>query len=244
MPRNSSGVYTLPQSAFTAGTTISSAAVNSDLSDIATALTGSLPVNGSTGMTGQLKLPDGSISAPALSFSNELTTGFNRPTSGEIGVVIGGSQIGYFNSAGFQGPGSTPIGSVMPFCSESTPPSLWYLCYGQAVSRTTYSLLYSVLGTTWGSGDGSTTFNLPDLRGYVPAGPDNMGGSAAGRLPGYGFGGAGGNYNFALTTGNVPPHTHGYSGTTASDSPAHTHNYNFYPLGNEQVTMSVLVITA
>jgi microcystin-dependent protein len=175
-------------------------------------------------MTGQLKLPDGSISAPALSFSNELTTGFNRPTSGEIGVVIGGSQIGYFNSAGFQGPGATPIGAVMPFAYQ-TPPSLWYQCYGQAVSRTTYSLLFSVLGTYWGIGDGSTTFNLPDFRGFALVGADNMGGSAAGRLPGYSFGSDGGAASVALNTTNVPAHTHNVSGTTGNDTPDHTHGY-------------------
>jgi microcystin-dependent protein len=54
--------------------------------------------------------------------------------------------------------------------------------YGQAVSRTTYPLTFAALGTTWGIGDGSTTFNLPDMRGRVPAGVDNMGGTAASRL--------------------------------------------------------------
>lgn len=233
MPRSATGVYTLPQAAFVAGTTISSAAVNSNLADIATALTGSLPVNGSTGMTGQLKLPDGSVSVPALSFSNELTTGFNRPAAGQLGVVVGGSQIGYFNGAGFQGPGSTPVGSVMHFAS-ATPPPLWYLCYGQAISRVTYSLLYAVLGTTWGSGDGSTTFNLPDFRGYVVAGPDNMGGSPAGILPGYTFGTRGGSAS-AFSLANLPAHTHNYSGVTNYENQSHTHNYAYYPLGAEQV---------
>lgn len=74
-----------------------------------------------------------------------------------------------------------PIGIVLPFAG-STAPSGWALCYGQALSRTTYAGLYSVIGTQYGTGDGSTTFNLPDLRGRVAAGRDNMGGTAASRL--------------------------------------------------------------
>jgi hypothetical protein len=56
------------------------------------------------------------------------------------------------------------------------------LAYGQAVSRTDYAGLFAAYGTTFGAGDGSTTFNLPDLRGRVAAGKDNMGGGIASRL--------------------------------------------------------------
>lgn len=74
-----------------------------------------------------------------------------------------------------------PVGSLTAYAG-STAPTGWLLCYGQAVSRTTYAALYSAIGTTYGSGDGSTTFNLPDLRGRVVAGLDDMGGTDAGRL--------------------------------------------------------------
>lgn len=63
-----------------------------------------------------------------------------------------------------------------------TAPAGWLLCDGSAVSRTTYAGLFAVIGTWYGVGDGSTTFNLPDLRGRVVAGKDDMGGNAAGRL--------------------------------------------------------------
>jgi len=64
---------------------------------------------------------------------------------------------------------------------SATVPEGWLLCYGQAVSRTHYADLFVHLGSgaVWGAGDSSTTFNLPDLRGRVPAGLDNMGGSSA-----------------------------------------------------------------
>lgn len=75
----------------------------------------------------------------------------------------------------------TPIGTVVDFAG-STAPTGWLLCYGQAVSRTTYAALYSIIGTTYGVGNGTTTFNLPDARGRVIAGKDDMGGTSANRL--------------------------------------------------------------
>jgi microcystin-dependent protein len=57
-----------------------------------------------------------------------------------------------------------PIGSIVLLAS-STVPTGYLECNGAAISRTTYATLFAVLGTTWGAGDGSTTFNLPDLRG-------------------------------------------------------------------------------
>lgn len=76
---------------------------------------------------------------------------------------------------------ATPAGVMAPFAGSAAPTG-WLLCAGQAVSRTTYAALFTAIGTTWGAGDGSTTFNLPDMRGRVPAGADNMGGNAANRL--------------------------------------------------------------
>lgn len=72
-------------------------------------------------------------------------------------------------------------GIVVPFAGASAPDG-FLLCSGSAVSRSTYSRLFSVIGTTFGVGDGSTTFNLPDMRGRAAAGKDNMGGTSAGRL--------------------------------------------------------------
>ena len=69
----------------------------------------------------------------------------------------------------------------MPFAG-STAPAGSLLCYGQAISRTAYAGLFATLSTAHGAGDGSTTFNLPDLRGRAVAGKDDMGGSSAARL--------------------------------------------------------------
>src|SRR5206468_1283702 len=83
--------------------------------------------------------------------------------------------------------------------------------YGQAVSRSTYSTLFSLFSTTYGTGDGSTTFNLHDLRGRIPAGKDDMGGTPQGRLTtaGGGIDGAtlgaiGGSQNVTLAANQIP----------------------------------------
>jgi len=73
-----------------------------------------------------------------------------------------------------------PAGMVMMYASNP-PPSNWLECDGSAISRTDYSALFSAIGTTYGEGDGSTTFNLPDLRGEFVRGWDNGRGIDDGR---------------------------------------------------------------
>ena len=80
----------------------------------------------------------------------------------------------------------------------STAPEGWLLCNGQAVSRTTYANLFSVLGSTYGQGDGSTTFNVPDLTGRVPVGSNST----------YPLASKGGEAAHALTSAENGPHTH------------------------------------
>lgn len=78
-------------------------------------------------------------------------------------------------------PCRVPVGSVFIWLTN-TAPNGWFLCYGQAVSRTTYARLFDLIGTRFGIGDGSTTFNILDLRGRVPLGQDDMGGVSANRV--------------------------------------------------------------
>lgn len=95
----------------------------------------------------------------------------------------------------------------------STLPANTLESYGQAVSRVTYAGLFGQIGTTHGAGDGVTTFNLPDLRGRVMIGMDNMGGSAAGRITSASTGGAnsttlggsGGEQTHILTNSEMAP---------------------------------------
>jgi microcystin-dependent protein len=67
--------------------------------------------------------------------------------------------------------GLVPVGCMMPYAGpDSSIPTRWLLCNGQEVSRVVYAALFAAIGTTWGAGDGSKTFNLPDLVGATPAG--------------------------------------------------------------------------
>jgi microcystin-dependent protein len=132
----------------------------------------------------------------------------------------------YNNSAGafylrsfFGNPYSIPIGSCIDFFGATAPNSSFVLAYGQAISRTTYPALFSLFGTAYGTGDGSTTFNIPDLRGRIVAGKDDMGGPAASRLTSTYFGtsaaalgAVGGAQSHTLSLGELP------TGITATGS--------------------------
>lgn len=107
--------------------------------------------------------------------------------------------------------GNTLPPGVMMDYAGTTAPSGWLMCYGQAVSRTTYAALFAVIGVAFGAGDGSTTFNLPDLRGRTRIGLDNMGGSSANRVTNAQadvMGGNAGAENHTLTITQIPAHTH------------------------------------
>lgn len=145
----------------------------------------------------------------------------------------------------FQG---VPSGAVFWFAAV-TPPSGYLECNGAAISRTTYSSLFSVIGTTWGAGDGTTTFNLPQLRGEFIRGFDNGRGVDIGRvfasaqsdamqghvhqvtttlnLGGGGSGGnlAGGGSNFNTTT----PLTDGTNGTPRTAAETRSRNISMLP---------------
>lgn len=94
--------------------------------------------------------------------------------------------------------GVVPTGTVSMFAG-TTAPTGYLLCQGQAVSRSTYAPLFAVIGTAYGSGDGSTTFNLPNLQGKF----------ALGKSSSYALGSSGGASTVKLTTNQIPAHTHG-----------------------------------
>jgi microcystin-dependent protein len=101
---------------------------------------------------------------------------------------------------------TTPTGIINPYAGSSGyVPNGWLLCDGSAVSRTTYAKLFYTIGSTYGNGDASTTFNIPDLRGRIPVG-----------LTGAGtyfntLGGVGGVTDVTLTTAQLASHTHVYN---------------------------------
>lgn len=139
-----------------------------------------------------------------------------------------------------------PTGSLMPYAGAAAP-SGWLLCAGQAVSRTTYSDLFAALSTTYGPGDGSTTFNLPDLRGRAIFGRDDMGGTAANRvtnavsgITGTLLGAVGGSQlsgGTAITQAQMP--VHGHTGTTDAAG-AHNHPIDMV-VGTGGATSAIMV---
>ena len=144
------------------------------------------------------------------------------------GVLVQGTPyVATYNNAanewllhGFYGnPYNVPLGGMLEFTGTTAPNSSFVLPFGQAISRTTYAAYFAMVGTTYGAGDGSTTFNVIDKRGRVSAGKDDMGGAAASRLTATYFGtsaaalgAVGGSESHTLTTAQMPSHTH--SGTT------------------------------
>jgi microcystin-dependent protein len=127
-------------------------------------------------------------------------------------ALYNSSDAAFYLQGFYSNPYSVPIGASIDYWGTTAPNSSFVLAYGQAISRSTYSTLFSLFSTTFGSGDGSTTFNVPDLRGRVVAGADAMGGVAASRLTDAvagmdSLGDAGGAQSTTLVTANLPPYT-------------------------------------
>jgi microcystin-dependent protein len=95
-----------------------------------------------------------------------------------------------------------PVGVMVPYTSEK-PPQDWLLCDGSEISRTEYSDLFAVIGTKYGAGDGSTTFNLPNKKGKVSVGLDSSDSDFNT------IGKTGGEKKHTLITHELPSHNHG-----------------------------------
>jgi microcystin-dependent protein len=156
--------------------------------------------------------------------------------SAALGTIASGSDAVVDNFAGLQdlvdalssfattmksGAYYAPVGLIAPFGGVSGQvPSGWLLCAGQAVSQSTYADLYAVVGANAFGTDSGGNFYLPDLRGRVVAGIDNMGGIDAGRLSLSNTMGAAGGAE------TLPAHTHTGTTTTVGN---HTHGYYQQP---------------
>ena len=123
---------------------------------------------------------------------------------------------------------AVPVGTWLHGGWDTLPPGcLWP--DGRNVSRTTYAALFSVYGTRWGAGDGSTTFTLPDLRGRAVFGRDNMGGTAANRITVGASGIAGTTLGAYGGSEHLHAHAHGINDPTHShgvNDPGHSHSVN------------------
>ena len=114
-----------------------------------------------------------------------------------------------------------PLGSVLMYAPGS-PPSGWLACDGAAISRSTYAALFALLGTTYGAGDGSTTFNVPYLRGRAP-----IGSGAGSGLTARNRGDKSGEETHQLSGAELAVHTHtqtAHGHTVDITDPGHNHS--------------------
>ena len=161
-------------------------------------------------------VPAGTAAAPSVTFNSDTDTGFYRVGANEIGVAVNGASVGSFSSSGWTGSVTTsavvPSGSLLMW-STGTAPTGYLLCNGSAVSRTTYATLFAAIGTAYGSGDGSTTFNLTDMRDRMPIGAGTT----------YAVNASGGSSTTTIALANLPAHDHSIT------DPGHVHSvqYNF-----------------
>jgi len=202
MPRNSQGVYTQPLPNVAGGTLIEAEWANTNTEDIGTALTESVTRSGSGSMSGPLTLASTPPSQPRHAASKAYVDNFVAYSSG------------------------LPIGAIVSYAAGSAPVG-YLLCNGSAVSRATYAALFALLGTSYGSGDGITTFNVPNLVDYFIRGR-NPATRTVGSLQASAFGSHNHPVNDGAHTHPItdPQHTHVQSGHahTATDS-GHTHGY-------------------
>ena len=145
----------------------------------------------------------------------------DKGQKGELGTTgdKGATGAGDKGQKGEEGPqgGGAPVGQIVAWSgSASSLPTGYFLCDGSAISRTTYAALFTVVGTTHGAGNGSTTFNIPDLRDRFVVGASSSGG--------YSVGNTGGSKDAVLVshTHNLQNHVHGINLTT-NDPGNHSH---------------------
>ena len=135
----------------------------------------------------------------------ERTAMETSPTPGELSYIANTGELDIFHAGAWRHVGAQ-VGSMQMLAGGAVPIG-WLLCNGALVSRATYANLFAQIGTTWGAGDGSTTFALPDMRGKVPRG-------VAAATPGNVLG------------QNVGADTHAHSGPSHTH-PAGTHTHHF-----------------
>jgi microcystin-dependent protein len=133
------------------------------------------------------------------------------------------------------------------YAGATSPNSDWLICNGSAVSRSTYAALYTAIGTTFGTGDGSTTFNIPDMRGRMPIGVGTGSGLSARTLAQ-----TSGAESQTIASGNLPTHTHtlsahthtvdigSTSGSTDANLTTHNHTIPRATIGNAGTNRLVL----
>jgi len=174
----------------------------------------------------------------AATFQSTVTVSGNATFTGNVtikGDVHVSSKVcaSAFYGDGVNISGLLPPGVIVPY-GVTAAPTGFLLCNGQAVSRTTYSSLFAVVSALYGEGNGSSTFNVPDLRGRFLAGWDagtdvltSISGPANSMIVAASIANTGGVQIVSLSASNIPSHTHTYAGYTQvyQDGQAHSGFY-------------------
>lgn len=158
----------------------------------------------------------GAINNTPIGASTASTGAFTSLTLGGTAVTATAAELNVL-SGGIAQP---PTAAIHMYGGTSAPTG-WLLCNGAAVSRSTYADLFAVVGTTYGAGDGSSTFNLPDLRDRFAVGSGTT----------YSAGATGGAATHTLSTAEMPSHTH----TATSTDSGHTHTINYSDEANVEL---------
>lgn len=176
------------------------------------AVNGNLSVTGTTALTGALTASTAAFSGAISSVSPTFTGTPTAPTA------TAGTNTTQIATTAFVQANGSPTG-VINMWGTGTAPTGWLLCDGTAVNRTTYASLFAVISTTFGIGDGSTTFNLPNYTNRMPYGTT--------------VGTTGGSATTTLITANLPSHTHSIT------DPGHAHGYVINTLAGNNAAGSI-----
>jgi microcystin-dependent protein len=236
MARNGSGTMTIPNS-MTSQQPVTASAHNQNYSDIANELTNSVAADGQTTMTGPLKASNGSVTNPSHTFGSDQNTGRYRKSADVMADVCNGAEVVEYSATGIEVTGDVeasgvlkqagfaiqPIGlGPLQWTGRTAPPG-WVLT-GQTYNRDDYPDLWDFAeteiaagNTFYTNGNGTTTFTVGTMEGYVPAGTDSGGARIASFTD---VGDTAGASARTLETANLPPYTPSGTNSTSSVSTA------------------------